>query len=80
MEESQFLENLRAEVEAEQALANSGPPLDPTGIPPTEWLVDPTDIERERIGLRNLLGAIEALQRAHATKTQRSTEQPSPGI
>jgi hypothetical protein len=29
--------------------------------PASEWLFDPTDAEREEVGLRNLLGAVEAL-------------------
>ena len=32
-------------------------------VPLDQWLFDPTDLEREEVGLRNMLGAVEALER-----------------
>jgi hypothetical protein len=32
------------------------------GASPTEWLFDPTDVEREEVGLRSLLAGVEALE------------------
>lgn len=61
-DESEFLDELKAEVEMklgmarasrweEEALGNSPPQL-----------FDPAEVEREQAGLRNVLGAIDALQ------------------
>ncbi|MCO6004182.1 hypothetical protein NE236_04250 [Actinoallomurus purpureus] len=33
-----------------------------TGLPVSEWLFDPADIQREEVELRALLGAIEELE------------------
>lgn len=54
-----FLHELEVEVEADLDLVASAG--EPTGSP-AEWQYDPTDIEREEAGLRNLLGAVEALE------------------
>jgi len=35
--------------------------------PVTEWLFDPADAQREQVGLRSLLGAVEALEDGTAT-------------
>jgi hypothetical protein len=56
-----FLGELEIEVEAELDLAEASGPQEITG-PSTEWLYDPMDAEREEIGLRSLLGAVEALE------------------
>lgn len=60
-DESPFLHKLEVEVQAELALAESSesPAL---GASPADWLFDPEDVEREEVGPRNLLGAVEALE------------------
>jgi hypothetical protein len=60
-DESPFLHKLEVEVEAELELAESSESQAP-GASPAEWLFDPADVEREEVGLRNLLGAVEALE------------------
>ncbi|MEV0232706.1 hypothetical protein [Nonomuraea sp. NPDC050786] len=57
-----FLYELEVEVEAEVTLVEASRPEEVAGLPVTEWLFDPTDVEREEIGLRGLLGAVEALE------------------
>ena len=60
--ESEFLYELEAEVESEIAIVQSSRPEE-LASSPEEWLYDPTDLEREEVGLRNMLGAVEALER-----------------
>ena len=60
-DESRSLHELEVEVQAELALAESSEPQTP-GTSPAEWLFDPADVEREEVGLRNLLSAVEALE------------------
>jgi hypothetical protein len=60
-DESGFLHDLQNEVEAELNEFRSSAPDEERAVSPTEWLVGPTDIEREEVGLTNLLGAVEAL-------------------
>ncbi|ONI69932.1 hypothetical protein BWI15_25835 [Kribbella sp. ALI-6-A] len=31
-------------------------------VPVSEWLVDPTEVERDEVALRSLLGAVEAME------------------
>ena len=38
------------------------PEEEAVGVPIDEWLVDPVDAERYEVGLRSLLGAVEALE------------------
>lgn len=58
-----FLHDLERTVEEELALAGGGRPQEESfGVPIEEWLIDPTDAQREEIGLRSLLGAVEALE------------------
>ena len=57
-----FLHRLETEVEADLDLIESSRPDEAAATPVTEWTVDPTDVEREQIGLRSLLGAVEALE------------------
>jgi hypothetical protein len=59
---SDFLGELELEVEAELRLAESSRPEEVVGPPSAEWPFDPMDVEREEIGLRNLIGAIEAME------------------
>jgi hypothetical protein len=60
-DEGKFLYELEVEVESEIAIVESSQPegLEST---PDDWLYDPTDLEREEVGLRNMLGAVEALE------------------
>ncbi|GAA5766483.1 hypothetical protein [Streptosporangium roseum] len=60
--ENDFLYELKVELVQEVTLAESSNPGEAMGLPVTEWLFDPTDVEREEIGLRGLLGAVEALE------------------
>jgi len=60
-DESPSLHQLEIEVQEELVLAESSESPD-LGDSPAEWLFDPADIEREEVGLRNLLGAVEALE------------------
>ena len=53
---------LEIEVEEELDLARAGEPAE-IGEPAT-WLIDPTDVERDEIGLRNILGAVSSLEAA----------------
>jgi SAM-dependent methyltransferase len=61
-DESDFEIEFEAEVEAELSLAEASDPGRVAGLPPSEWLFDPADVEREETGLRNLLGAAEGLE------------------
>jgi hypothetical protein len=60
--DSEFLGELEREVEAELDLAESSRPEEIIGLPSTEWPFDPMDVQREEIGLRSLLGAVEAME------------------
>jgi hypothetical protein len=53
------LRDLQIEVDAELTLAESSSLED--GVPAGQWQYDPTEIERQEAGLRNLLGAVRAL-------------------
>jgi hypothetical protein len=50
------------ELELELNLAESSRPEEIIGLPATEWPFDPMDVQREEIGLRNLLGGVEAME------------------
>jgi hypothetical protein len=50
------------EIEVEEELTLTGTSDPETDAPVTDWLFDPADTERERTGLRGLLGAIQALE------------------
>jgi uncharacterized membrane protein len=67
-DETQFLHELETEVEAELDEARSSHPEKELGASPTEWLFDPTDVQREEVGLRSLLAGIEALERDIASR------------
>lgn len=58
----EFLFELEIEVETELDLAESSRPEEAIGSPSAEWLYDPMDVQREEIGLRSLLGAVEAME------------------
>jgi hypothetical protein len=57
-----FETELEAQVQAELNLAQSSHPEEATGLPASEWLVDPTDTERYEVGLHSLLSAVEELE------------------
>jgi hypothetical protein len=59
--ENGFLQNLQAEVEVEVTMAAASHPDESTGGP-ADWLFDPAEAERDEVGLRSLLGAVEALE------------------
>jgi hypothetical protein len=61
--DSAFLHGLELNVSAELTLAETSQPEQETfSVPIDEWLFDPVDAQREEIGLRNLLGAVEGLE------------------
>ncbi|MFI7703983.1 hypothetical protein [Nonomuraea sp. NPDC049480] len=60
--ENDFLDGLKVEVEVELTVAEASRPEEMTDLPVTDWLFDPTDVEREEIGLRGLLDAVEVLE------------------
>ncbi|NUP00981.1 MAG: hypothetical protein HOW71_24480 [Nonomuraea sp.] len=61
-DENDFLHELEIEVEAEVTMVVAGHSAETADLPITEWLYDPTDVEREEIGLRGLLDAVEVLE------------------
>ena len=75
-DEGPFLHKLEVEIEAELVLAESSESRDRFGASSDECLIDPADVEREEVGLRNLLGAVEALElesRPPANRTSTET-------
>ncbi|GAA4605392.1 hypothetical protein GCM10023195_18680 [Actinoallomurus liliacearum] len=62
------------EAEAELSLAESSDPERAAGLPASEWLFDPADVEREEVELRNLLGAVEALEADPRSRGRRTGE------
>jgi hypothetical protein len=74
-----ILNQLEIEVEAELTMAVSSRPEEEIDQDPAGWAFDPTDVEREEIGLRSLLGAVTELEtdgRASGTVTAPG-DQPS---
>ncbi len=57
-----FLHELEHEVEADLTMIESSHPAEAAVLPPSEWTADPAEVERDEIGLRSLLGAVEALE------------------
>jgi hypothetical protein len=58
-----FLHELELTVSTELAQAETGQPEEEAvSVPIDEWLLDPADSQRYEVGLRNLLGAVEALE------------------
>ena len=58
-----FLHELELNVRAELAEAETSQAEREAGaVPVDEWLFDPADAQREEVGLRSLLGAVEALE------------------
>ncbi|MGN9845132.1 hypothetical protein ACTMTI_44115 [Nonomuraea sp. H19] len=60
--EDDVLYELKAEVEIELTFAEASRPEEEMRLPVTDWLFDPTDVEREEIGLRGLRDAVEVLE------------------
>jgi len=60
--DNESLHDLEAEVVAELTLAESSSPEEGIAVPAAEWQFDPVDVEREEVGLRSLLGAVNALE------------------
>ena len=58
-----FLHELELNVREELTLAEtSQPEEEAVAVPIDEWLSDPADAQRYEVGLRTLLGAVEALE------------------
>jgi hypothetical protein len=58
-----FLHALELNVRAELTLAETSQPWEEAVLVPIdEWLSDPADDQRYEVGLRSLLGAVEALE------------------
>jgi hypothetical protein len=62
MNDKPFLHDLEVEVETELEMVESSSPDELAAVPASEWQFDPADVQREEAGLRNLLGAVEALE------------------
>ncbi|GAA1394278.1 hypothetical protein [Catellatospora coxensis] len=58
-----FLHDLEAEVRAELAQAEASLPEEQAvEVPIDEWVLDPAYTQSEEVGLRNLLGAVQAVE------------------
>jgi hypothetical protein len=57
-----FLHELELTVRTELTQAETSQPEEAAGVPIDEWLFDPADAQREEVGLRSLLGAVESLE------------------
>jgi hypothetical protein len=57
-----FLADLELTVSAELAQAGTSQPEEAACVPIDQWLTDPADEQRYEVGLRTLLGAVEALE------------------
>ena len=76
-DKNRFLPDLEVQIEAELATTEPGTAsAEAFDVPPTEWLFDPTDVERENVGLRSLLGAVEALESETERNTPMDTTEP----
>lgn len=53
---------LEIEIEAELSMAESSHAEEVAERPPSEWLFDPVDVEREEIELRGLLDAVRTVE------------------
>ncbi|MEU8207483.1 hypothetical protein [Streptosporangium sp. NPDC049046] len=60
--ENEFLYELHVEIEEELIIAEASHPEEEVWQPVTEWLYDPTDVEREKIALRGLRDAVKVLE------------------
>lgn len=57
-----FLHELELNVRTELTQAETNQPDEEAVVPIDEWLSDPADAQRDEVGLRRLLGAVEALE------------------
>ena len=65
-----FLHDLELDVRTELTLAETGQPYEESvAVPIDQWLSDPTDDQRYEVGLRSLLGAVEALEDGSGQET-----------
>jgi hypothetical protein len=62
MHEGEFLHELETEITLELGIARLSDAAGAAGESAAEWLFDPSDVEREEVGLRNIQGALEALE------------------
>lgn len=53
---------IRLAVEAELSMIESSRPEEAADLPAAEWLFDPIDVQRRKVELCNLLGAVKALR------------------
>ncbi|MFG1688786.1 hypothetical protein ACGFNP_52170 [Nonomuraea sp. NPDC049269] len=60
--ENDVLYELKVEVEIELTETVASRPEEEMALPISDWLFDPTDAEREEIGERGLLAAVEVLE------------------
>lgn len=58
----EVLHGLEIEVEEEIVMVEASHPETEAELPVAEWLFDPTDAEREEVGLRSLRDAVEAVE------------------
>jgi hypothetical protein len=70
--DGKFLSELEIEVKAELDLAESNGPEEVVGEASAEWLYESIDVQREEIGLRSLLGAVEAIEGADPRNDDRT--------
>jgi hypothetical protein len=61
-DEAAFLHRLEGEVEVDLDLIAASHPDEAAVEPASEWMVDPAEVQRDEIGLRSLLGAVESLE------------------
>jgi hypothetical protein len=76
-----FLPELEHNVREELTMAEAGAPdAQDTATPIEEWLIDPADAQRDEIGLRSLLGAVEAMEEGsrHGDDHPPPTNPPTP--
>jgi hypothetical protein len=59
-DETRPLHKLEEDVEEELIIARDSHPEEEIDLSPAQWQFDPLDEERYEIGLRSILGAIEA--------------------
>ena len=71
--DGKFLSELEIEVKAELDLAESSRQEEIIGEASAEWLYESIDVQREEIGLRSLLGAVEAIEGDNPRNDERTT-------
>jgi hypothetical protein len=62
MSDYEFLRSVEVDVEARLDMVAATGPIEYAALPAGDWQYDPTDVEREAVGLRSLIGAIESLE------------------